>query len=265
MTPRIGSWPAMAQPSAVPFSLDIAADFCHYSASSMKDTIAANLMEVRGRIGEACEEYDRDIDDITLVAVSKTHPASAIQTAVAVGILDIGESRLQEAEPKIDEVGHICRYHMIGHLQTNKVKKAVQLFDVVHSVDSFKLAEAISRRAEEVNRTIECYIEVNTSGEESKFGVAPDDTISLVKQVKDLPGVVLSGLMTIGPLTDDEDTIREAFRSCRELFKQGRDIVGEEFDVLSMGMSDDFPLAIAEGSTMIRIGTAIFGPRQPRE
>lgn len=228
----------------------------------MKDDIAANLMEIRGRIGEACEEYDRDNDDITIVAVSKTHPARVIQTAVAVGLLDIGESRIQEAEPKIKEVGHICRFHMIGHLQTNKVKKAVQLFDVIHSVDSRKLAEEISRRAEEANRTIECYIEVNTSGEESKFGVAPEGTIELIQQTKDLPGIDLAGLMTIGPLTDDEDTIREAFSQCHELFKQGRDIVGDNFDVLSMGMSDDFPLAIAEGATMVRIGTALFGSRE---
>jgi pyridoxal phosphate enzyme (YggS family) len=228
----------------------------------MKRQIAANLMDIRGRIAEACEEYDRDADDITIVAVSKTHPASSVQTAVATGLLDIGESRIQEAESKFREIGHICRFHFIGRLQSNKVKKAVQLFDVIQSVDSLALAEEISRRAVEAGRTIECYVEVNSSGETSKQGVAPDDTQELLRQMKDLPGIVTAGLMTIGPLTSDEDEIRAAFRRCRELFKEGRAMLGDGFDVLSMGMSDDFPLAIAEGSTMIRIGTAIFGRRE---
>ncbi len=220
-------------------------------------------MEIHGRIAEACEEYDRDAHDITLVAVSKTQPASLIQIAVAAGCRDIGESRMQEAEPKIIEVGHIARYHMIGHLQTNKVKKAVQYFDVIHSVDSLKLAEEISKRAGEIERTIECLIEVNISGEEAKNGVAPQDTLDLVKKVHRLPNIELTGLMTIGPLSDDEDDIRESFADCRELFKQGKAIVGDQFDCLSMGMSGDFELAIAEGSTMIRVGTAIFGARRP--
>ena len=228
----------------------------------MKSDITANLMELRGRIAEACDEYDRDFDDITIVAVTKTHPARTLRTAVAAGLHNIGESRIQEAEAKILEVGHVARYHMIGHLQTNKVKKAVELFDVIQSVDSLRLAEEISRRAVEVSRTIECLIEVNSSGEEAKFGAPPEQTLDLIRQVKDLPGIELTGLMTVGPLTDDEDDIREAFAKVRELFKQGREIVGDQFDCLSMGMSDDFPLAIAEGSTMIRVGSGIFGPRQ---
>ncbi|MBD3258734.1 YggS family pyridoxal phosphate-dependent enzyme [candidate division GN15 bacterium] len=230
----------------------------------MKDDITANLTELRGRLAEACEEYDRDVDDITLVAVTKTHPASIIHTAVAAGLTEIGESRVQEAEPKIKEVGHVARYHMIGHLQTNKAKKAVELFDVIQSVDSLKLAEEISRRASEIERTIECLVEINVSGETSKYGAPPEEAVNLIKQVHGMPGVKLTGVMTIGPLTDDEDDIREAFARCREIFKQGRDIVGDDFDCLSMGMSEDFPLAIAEGSTMIRVGTGIFGPRQTR-
>jgi pyridoxal phosphate enzyme (YggS family) len=150
---------------------------------------------------------------------------------------------------------------MVGHLQTNKVKKAVELFDVIQSVDSLKLAEEINRRAGDAERTIECLIEVNTSGEEQKFGVRPEDTLELARTVHPMSSIQLAGLMTVGPLTDDEDRIREAFRKCHELFHQARDIFGPDFDTLSMGMSHDFPLAIAEGSTMIRIGTAIFGPR----
>ena len=221
-------------------------------------------MELRGQIAEACDLYDRDADDITVIAVSKTHSTAAIKVAVAAGMQNIGESRLQEAEPKIMEVGRIARFHMIGHLQTNKVKKAVRLFDVIQSVDSLKLAEEINRQAELIDHKIECLIEVNSSGEEQKYGIKPDECLTLVKQLNVMPYIELAGLMTVGPFTDNEDDIRSAFRLCKVLFDQGRDIVGEQFDTLSMGMSDDFPLGIAEGSTMIRVGTSIFGPRENR-
>jgi pyridoxal phosphate enzyme (YggS family) len=228
----------------------------------MKNIISRNLTQLRGRIAEACEQYDRDADDITIVAVTKLHPPPVIRTAVAAGIHEIGESRVQEAEPKIMEVGPIARFHLVGHLQTNKAKKAVWLFDVIQSVDSFKLACEINRQAGSIDRTIECYIEVNCSGEGQKFGVAEDECLDLVRKVNALERIKLTGLMTVGPLIDDQDVIRKAFQLCREQFLRSRDIVGDQFDTLSMGMSDDFPLAIAEGSTMIRIGTALFGPRQ---
>ena len=228
----------------------------------MKEEISNNLKDLHGRIADACEEYDRDTDDITIVAISKTHPARSIRTIVAAGIHNIGESRVQDAEPKLLELGPIARYHMVGHLQTNKVKKAVQLFDVIQSVDSVKLAEEINRQCGEIGRTAECLIEVNCSGEEQKFGVAPDAALELIGRVNRMDNIELIGLMTIGPLTDDEEAIRQAFAQCRELFVRGQDLVGSQFDTLSMGMSDDFPLAIAEGSTMIRIGTALFGARQ---
>ncbi|MFQ6008393.1 MAG: YggS family pyridoxal phosphate-dependent enzyme [Candidatus Zixiibacteriota bacterium] len=227
----------------------------------MKNIISRNLTQLRGRIAEACEQYDRDADDITIVAVTKSHPPLVIKTAVAAGIHEIGESRVQEAEPKIMEVGPIARFHLVGHLQTNKAKKAVRLFDVIQSVDSFKLALEINRQAELVDKTIECYIEINSSGESQKFGVTVEECLNLIKQVKTLERIKLTGLMTIGPLTDDQDAIRRSFRLCREQFLSAREIIGDQFDTLSMGMSDDFPLAIAEGSTMIRIGTALFGPR----
>ena len=218
-------------------------------------------MELHGRIAEACEQFDRDADDIIIVAVTKTHPPAIIKTAVAAGIHNIGESRIQEAEPKLLEVGPIARFHMVGHLQTNKVKKAVQLFDVIQSVDSLKLAEEINRRAGERERTIECLIEVNCSGESQKYGVPPDECLDLVKTLRDFSSIAPAGLMTVGPLVDDDESVRAAFAACRDLYRQGQDIVGEQFDTLSMGMTDDFPLAIAEGATMIRIGSALFGPR----
>ncbi len=228
----------------------------------MKDDLAANLTQLRGRIAQACDENDRDADDITIVAVTKTQPAQAIKTAVAVGLHDIGESRIQEAQLKIEETGHIARFHMIGHLQTNKVKKAVELFDVIHSVDTLNLAEEINRQAGSQEHTIECLIEVNCSGESQKFGVTPDACLELVAQVGRLENVELAGLMTIGPNTDESEAIRSAFAQCQELFRRGRDLVGDGFDELSMGMTGDFELAIAEGATIIRVGTLLFGPRQ---
>ena len=131
----------------------------------MKELISNNILDLHGRIADACERYDRDADDILVCAVTKTHPTAIIKVAVASGLHNIGESRLQDAEPKILEVGAIARFHMVGHLQTNKVKKAVALFDVIQSVDSLKLAEEINRQAEAIGRTIECYVEVNSSGE----------------------------------------------------------------------------------------------------
>ena len=228
----------------------------------MKELISQNLKDLNGRIAEACEKYDRDADDIITVAISKTHPPGAIKRVVAAGIRNVGESKIQEAEPKIAELGRIARFHLVGHLQTNKVKKAIELFDVIQSVDSLKLAEEINRRAGEAERSVECYVEVNCSGEEQKYGVTTNDAMELLQNIHAMSNIQLTGLMTVGPLTDDEDTIRKSFRSCYELFRQARDVLGPDFDILSMGMSHDFPIAIAEGSTMIRIGTSIFGRRR---
>jgi hypothetical protein len=233
-----------------------------YSIKAVKDSFSKNSIELHGQILEACELYDRDADDITVVAVTKTHPAGTIRTSVAAGYHNIGESRVQEAEAKIVDVGRIARFHLIGHLQTNKVKRAVELFDVIQSVDSLKLAEEIDRRAAEQGRMMECLIEVNCSGESQKYGVPPEDCLELIKRVNDLANINLTGLMTIGPHVEDEEKIRLAFRQCRILFEQGENFVGDQFDTLSMGMTDDFSLAIAEGSTMIRIGSALFGPRE---
>ena len=227
----------------------------------MKDLIAHNILQLRGQIADACEEHDRDTDDVHIVAVTKTHPAAIIKQAVAAGIHDIGESRVQEAEPKIKEAGPIASYHMIGHLQSNKVRKALEVFDVIQSVDSLRLAEEISRRAEAIDRTLECLVQVNVSGEAAKSGITPAQAIELMEKMHPLPAIDLVGLMVIGPLTDDETRIRESFRSARDLFGQGRERFGDSFDTLSMGMTDDFALAIAEGSTMIRVGTALFGSR----
>ncbi|MGH8014682.1 MAG: YggS family pyridoxal phosphate-dependent enzyme [Candidatus Zixiibacteriota bacterium] len=227
----------------------------------MKNVIARNAVKVHGQIADICEKHRRKVDEITVVAVTKGFPTTFIRQAVAAGFLNIGENRIQDAEPKILELGPIATYHMVGHLQSNKAKKTVQLFQVIQSVDSFSLAEEINKYAQAERREIECLVQVNSSGESQKSGVAPDLCLDLIKKIKGLSHINLTGLMTIGPLTDDEKTILAAFKLCRDLFGQARKFMGNDFKHLSMGMSDDFRLAIAEGSTMIRLGTAIFGPR----
>lgn len=234
---------------------------CEYLARTMKSQISNNLSDLNARIASACREAKRSPDEITIIAVTKTHPTSIIRAAVDAGLTEIGENRIQEAEPKARELGKIARWHMIGHLQTNKVKKAVELFDVIQSVDSLKLAEEINRRAGEVGNRIECYVEVNSSGETAKSGIGPHEALDLMRQIHSMSHIRLTGLMTVGPLTDDQAEIRKAFALCCELFNNGETIVGEQFRNLSMGMSDDFELAIAEGSTMIRIGSLLFGGR----
>lgn len=232
----------------------------------MKNDISERITDLRGGIAEACEEFDRSVDEITVIAVTKSHPASAISVALAAGIRNIGESKVQEAERKFALIDpSSAKMHMIGHLQSNKAKKAVQIFDVIQSVDSLKLAEEISRHAKELDKGIECLIEVNCSGEAQKYGIAPEKTLELVKQINGLPNIYLTGLMTIAPLSDDEDDVRDAFKRCRELFEQAKEITNDDFERLSMGMSNDFRLAIAEGSTMLRIGSAIFGEREDTE
>ena len=237
-----------------PFLLNIA-------PRAMKADIGRNIAQLHGRIADACEEYDRDADDITVVAVTKTHPASIIQMAVAAGLHNIGESRVQEADGKITELGQIARFHMVGHLQSNKAKRAVELFDVIQSVDSLKLAEEINKQAGKAELEVECLVQVNCSGEEQKYGIDPKQCIDLCAKMDLMENINLIGLMTIGPLTDDEEAVRASFRQCRGLFDQGRDTFGNDFDTLSMGMTSDFPLAIAEGATMVRIGSLLFGER----
>jgi pyridoxal phosphate enzyme (YggS family) len=224
--------------------------------------ISQNLREVREKIAAAAAKVNRKADEITLVAVSKTHPAEAIRVAIDHGVDDIGESRVQEASPKIEALGRITRWHMIGHLQTNKVKTAVKLFDIIQSVDSRHLAKEIDRRSGEIDKKMECLVEINSSGEESKYGVKPDEMLEFLKRIGNLENICLRGLMTVGPWTEDRKLIGGAFRKTRELFIKGQDIIGERFNILSMGMSDDYEMAIAEGSNLVRVGTAIFGSRR---
>jgi len=226
-------------------------------------SIANNIISVKQRIQHACEKVGRDPNEIILVAVSKTFSAEIIKTAVENGIEHIGENRVQEAEGKFEQLGKIATWHLVGHLQTNKVKKALQIFDFIHSIDSFHLAQEISKRAQQAGQRIECLVEVNTSAEETKFGAAPEDTIDLSKKISQLPGIQLKGLMTIGAFLPDPEDVRPCFK----LLKETRDelqragIENVEMKYLSMGMTNDFEVAIEEDANIIRVGRAIFGER----
>ncbi|HIE04309.1 MAG TPA: YggS family pyridoxal phosphate-dependent enzyme [Candidatus Latescibacteria bacterium] len=222
-------------------------------------SIAENLRRVQERMAEAALRVGRSPEDVVLVAATKGRTPEEIEEAIRVGVEAVGENRVQEAEAKFPYIRLPFRKHMIGHLQRNKVKKALKLFDVIQSVDSFRLGEEISKRA--LHRTVEVLVEVNTSGEETKFGVSPEGTVDLVGRLLELEGIFVSGLMTIGPLTEDEGEVRRAFSLLRELRERAERELGVHLPVLSMGMSGDFEVAIEEGSTMVRIGTAIFGPR----
>ncbi len=217
--------------------------------------IARNIAEVKERIASAAERAGRAPHDITLVAISKTHPAEVVAAAFAAGLRDFGENRVQEAASKVIALraqGIRPRWHLVGHLQRNKAPAAIDLFDILHSVDSERLAEALSAAAA---RPVRVLIEVNVAGEGTKFGVAPEAVSKLAARIGDLPHLELAGLMTVAPRVDDPEDARPVFRQLRHL----RDAVG--LRELSMGMTDDFEVAVEEGSTLVRVGRAIFGAR----
>ncbi|MBN1826985.1 MAG: YggS family pyridoxal phosphate-dependent enzyme [Candidatus Eisenbacteria bacterium] len=227
--------------------------------------IAENLRLVRERIAAAATRAGRDPEGILLLAVSKRIPAESVNEAIRAGVRAIGENRVQEAEAKWPALITGPERHLVGRLQRNKAGKAVELFDRIQSIDSLRLAEAVSRRSEAIGRRTPILLEVNISGEASKAGVTPAVLRDLAAGVAPLPGLLLEGLMTIGPLTGDEGAIRDAFRRMRGLFEDLRDrpVPGARMEILSMGMSDDFEIAVEEGTTLVRVGTAIFGPRPP--
>ena len=220
--------------------------------------IASNLKTIRSRIEAAAASSDRDPGEITLIAVSKTHPAEAIREAISSGISVFGENKVQEAEGKIAELGRIgIEWHLIGHLQSNKARKAVQLFDVVHSVDSLDIAQRLERICvEEGREKLEVLIQVDLAGEETKSGIPESDVPDLVDFLRTCKRLKFIGLMILPPYFDDPEATRPYFKRLREI--RDRIIPGGE---LSMGMSHDFDVAIQEGATMVRVGTAIFGER----
>jgi PLP dependent protein len=224
-------------------------------------TIRENLSRVRERIERAAQKAGRDPKEIKLVAVSKTVEVARIKEAIEAGVSILGENYVQEAEKKIEALGKPVSWHFIGHLQSNKVRYAVRLFDVIHSIDSIPLAEELNRRAEQPDRVIKVMIEVNLSKEATKFGTDEEKVLNLAKRIQSSKHLSLEGLMTMPPYFDSPEMSRPYYVVLREL-KERMTKEGIPMKELSMGMSNDFEIAIEEGATYVRVGTAIFGPRK---
>jgi hypothetical protein len=226
--------------------------------------IGDNLDRVREQISTAAAKSGRTLDDVELVAITKTHPAESVREAIEAGQILFGESRVQEARAKIPELPSNCRWHFVGHLQKNKIRHALPLFEMFHGIDSLELARDINRIAEEDGAHRNVLLQVNVAGEGSKFGFSPDALGEQMEGLLALPRLSMEGLMCIPPLAMESEDSRKFFVQVREL----RDSLEKEFSVklpqLSMGMTQDFPIGIEEGATLVRVGTAIFGERARR-
>jgi pyridoxal phosphate enzyme (YggS family) len=223
--------------------------------------IAQNLEDVRNTIAAACRKVGRDPAAVRLVAVSKTVDLERVWQAIAAGQALFGENYLQEARGKIAALGRQVGWHLVGHLQTNKAKPAVELFDLIHAVDRLKLARALDTAAAALNKVQDVLIQVNQGGEDTKSGVAPEAATDLLQEVAQLPHLRVTGLMTMPPWFADPEAVRPYFKALRELRDRLRDLTGLPLTELSMGMSGDFAVAVEEGATLVRVGTAIFGQR----
>lgn len=222
------------------------------------------LADVRARLAAAAASSGRRPEDVRLVAVTKTRSVETVREALSAGLVDLGENKIQEARAKIPEVG-AGRWHWIGHLQTNKVKFAVELFDEIDAVDSLRLAEEINRRAEEAARHLAVLLQVNVAGESQKYGLAPGEVAAVAEQVNALSHLELCGLMTLAPLVPQPEQARPAFAGLRECRDRVETATGLKLPELSMGMSGDFEVAVEEGATSVRLGTALFGPREKKK
>lgn len=225
--------------------------------------IAENLADVEKNIKSACERSNRSPEDVTLISVSKTKPVEMIQEAYDLGKREFGENKAQEMKEKYETLPKDIKWHFIGHLQTNKVKYIVGRACLIHSVDSFHLAQAIEKESAKKDVVSQILVEVNVAEEESKFGLKLEETLDLVQQIAKLPHVHIQGLMTIAPFVDNPEENREVFRKLRQLSVDigGKNIDNVSMGVLSMGMTGDYQVAIEEGATYVRVGTGIFGER----
>ncbi len=225
--------------------------------------VTENLKDIRQRVADACRRAGRNPETITLVAVSKTKPAEMLQEAYDAGVRDFGENKVQEMMQKEEILPADIRWHMIGHLQRNKVKYLMGKTELIHSVDSLRLAEEISRLSVKNQICTDILIEVNIAGEESKFGTSRQEAFDLVRAAAQLPGIRIRGLMTVAPYTEHPENNRGYFRKIRELSVDiaAENIDNVHMDFLSMGMTGDFEIAIEEGATHVRVGTGIFGER----
>ena len=225
--------------------------------------IKENIKKIFEHISEIALKNNRNPNEITIVAVSKTFPKEFIIEAYNAGLTEIGESYIQEAENKTNELkNYKIKWHLVGHLQSNKAKKAVQLFDTIQSIDKLSTLEKVDKISNQLNKIQEVFIEVNTSFETSKFGINPDELIQFLNVAKNFKNIKINGLMTIGPLTDDKKLIKNSFLKLKELFYKANEELKLEMKYLSMGMSDDYDIAIECGSNMLRIGRKIFGERR---
>ena len=225
--------------------------------------VAENLAQVQKNIEESCRNVNRDPGEVTLIAVSKTKPVEMLREAYDAGARVFGENKVQEIVDKYDHMPSDVKWHMIGHLQRNKVKYIVDKVAMIHSVDSFRLAETIEKEAAKKNVTVPILIEVNVAQEESKFGTTTEETEKLVRDISFLPGVHIKGLMTIAPFVEDPEENRIYFRKLRQLAVDigNKNIDNVSMSILSMGMTGDYTVAVQEGSAIVRVGTGIFGER----
>ena len=223
--------------------------------------LAANLSRLRERIDAACARSGRSPESVTLQAVSKGQPPEAICAAADLGLTLFGENRVQEAKIKIPQCPSRLRWQMIGHLQSNKCRDAVHFFEMIQSVDSLVLAQEIDKWADKAAKTMPLLLEVNVAGESSKFGYQPEQLLAQLSEINALKKIEIHGLMTVAPWSTDPEKVRPVFRKLRELKEQCEQILGAPLPQLSMGMSGDFEIAIEEGATLIRVGTALFGAR----
>lgn len=223
--------------------------------------LAENLATIRERINAACARASREPSSVTLLAVTKTQPPEVVSEAARLGLSLFGENKVQEAKNKIPQCPGKVAWHMIGHLQSNKARDAVELFSMIESVDSFHLAEEINRRAEQAAKTLPILLEVNIVGEASKFGYKPEQLLLDFERLNSLHRLEIHGLMTVPPWTPTPERVRPVFQRLRELKEQCEQRLGAPLPHLSMGMTGDFEVAIEEGSTIVRIGTALFGER----
>lgn len=225
------------------------------------EIIKNNLEIINEKIKKAALKVERNPEEIKLVAVTKTATIEQIEEAIKAGVKIIGENKVQEAKEKYQIITADIEWHLVGHLQTNKVKYAVEIFDCIHSVDSIKLAEEIDKRSLQFGKTTNVLVEVNVSGEETKYGIKPEEVVLFLKNISEFTGIRVRGLMTIAPIAEDKEEVRPYFRRLRELSKEikSKNIKNVKMDYLSMGMSEDFEIAIEEGANMVRIGRGIFG------
>jgi pyridoxal phosphate enzyme (YggS family) len=234
---------------------------CWFTIYDLPVSLPENLESIQQRIRAACDRAGREVSSVTLLAVTKGQPPEVVDEAARLGLAIFGESKIQEAKGKIPLCSGRLRWQMIGHLQSNKVRDAVELFEMIQSMDSLSLAEEINKRADQAGKTMPILLEVNLAGEASKFGYGPEKLLGDLLKINALPRLEVHGLMTVPPYTTDPQRLRPIFQQMRELKQRCEDLLGAPLPQLSMGMSGDFEIAIEEGATIVRIGTALFGAR----